>query len=162
MQIIYRNPRARASGMLFIGLVPMFCFADVHYQCTGTDGFRDYQTYRCAKGKESTRITTPAFDVRSMESGALVLQCAPCAPGHAWRWMPVANSAASLPSDKKVRAALPPPPPTGTASAASNGATGCPPGTPEALCGGELSVSQADLERFRKEISFGALPGQPK
>lgn len=161
MQIIYRNPRAIASGVLLAGLLPTLCFADAHYQCTGPDGFRDYQTYRCAKGKESTRITTPAFDVRSMESGALVLQCSPCTPGHAWRWVPAGNGTGITPADKKVAAALSPPPP-GNAPLPTSGATGCPPGTPEALCKGELPVSQADIERFRKEISFGALPGQPK
>ena len=162
MQIIYRTPHARASGVLLAGLLPMLCFADVHYQCTGPDGFRDYQTYRCAKGKESTRIRTPAFDVRSMESGALVLQCAPCTPGHAWRWVPAGKGTGIAPADKKVAAALPPPPPSGNVSLPTGGAMDCPPGIPEALCQGELSVGQADIERFRKEISLGAQPGQPK
>ncbi|SDH96515.1 hypothetical protein SAMN05660652_02603 [Propionivibrio dicarboxylicus] len=147
-----------------IGLWPMFGFADVHYQCTGVDGFRDYQIRRCAKGMESTRITTPPFDVRSMESGALVLQCEPCTPGHAWRWLPVASGTGTTPpADKKGAAGLllPPPPPTANAAAPS-GSERCPPGTPETLCKGGLAVSQADIERFKKEIGVGALLNLPK
>lgn len=153
---------AKPASLLLIGLAPMLCLADVHYQCTGLDGFRDYQIRRCAKGMESARIETPPFDVRSMESGALVLQCMPCGPGNAWRWTPVPGATASAPVDRKLAAALPPPPPTGKASASSGGEN-CPAGVPEAFCkSGLLAVDPADVERIKKGMGLGALLSMPK
>lgn len=71
---------------------PLSCLADTYYRCTSLDDSVSYQTNKCGKGQKIEKYKGSFFDPRSMESGALVLQCSPCAPGHSWTWASPTNA----------------------------------------------------------------------
>lgn len=104
--------KLRPAISLLVLLASPACLADIHYKCTSPDGTVADQIYKCGKGQESRKLNSDSVDPRSMESGAVVLQCSPCGPGYSWTWVSSANAGSEQLGNQR--------PPTNVASASSS------------------------------------------